>query len=114
MFTIWNVGVDKLEPMFANSNYHPKTTTVENSVFSNLGRGNWTACVEGVVEGAEWAQPTSCIRIIPNGGYLKQDGPTIKWSSGSRRTRPTSNFTLKWQMPAILPEHAHSPASGFG
>lgn len=56
MFTIWNVGGDKLEPMFANSNYHPKATTVENSVFSHLGRGNWTACVEGVVEGAEWAQ----------------------------------------------------------
>lgn len=56
MFTIWNVGADKLEPMFANSNYHPKATTIENSVFSGLGRGNWTACAEGVVEGAEWAQ----------------------------------------------------------
>jgi hypothetical protein len=56
MFTIWNVAADKLEPMFANSNYHPKATTVENSAFSLLGRGNWTACVEGVVEGAEWAQ----------------------------------------------------------
>lgn len=54
MFTIWNTVADKLEPMFANSNYHPKATTVENSVFSQLGRGNWTACAEGIVEGAEW------------------------------------------------------------
>jgi hypothetical protein len=56
MFTIWNTGADKLEPMFSNSNYHPKATTVENGVFSKLGRGNWTACAEGVVEGALWAQ----------------------------------------------------------
>ena len=56
MFTIWNTAADKLEPMFSNSNYHPKATTVEGAVFSKLGRGNWAACAEGVVEGAEWAQ----------------------------------------------------------
>jgi len=56
MFTIWNTAADKLEPMFSNSNFHPKATTVEGGVFSKLGRGNWTACAEGVVEGAEWAQ----------------------------------------------------------
>lgn len=56
MFTIWNPQRDTPEPMFSNSNYHPKATTIENSVFSHLGRGNWTACVEGVVEGADWAQ----------------------------------------------------------
>ena len=56
MFTIWNPQRDTPEPMFSNSNYHPKATTIENSVFSKLGRGNWTACVEGVVEGAQWGQ----------------------------------------------------------
>jgi hypothetical protein len=56
MFTIWNTAADKLEPMFSNSNFHPKATTVEGGVFSKLGRGNWTSCAEGVVEGAEWAQ----------------------------------------------------------
>lgn len=54
MFTIWNPQRDTPEPMFSNSNFHPKATTIENSVFPQLGRGNWTACVEGVVEGAEW------------------------------------------------------------
>ncbi|CAE6851262.1 hypothetical protein R69658_07169 [Paraburkholderia aspalathi] len=55
LFTLWNVGADKLEPMFANNNYHPKSTVVENCVFSSLGRGNWASCAEGVVEGREWA-----------------------------------------------------------
>ncbi|WP_315722374.1 MULTISPECIES: DUF1156 domain-containing protein [unclassified Bradyrhizobium] len=54
LFTLWNVGGDKLEPQFANNNFHPKSTVVENCVFPALGRGNWTACVEGIVEGREW------------------------------------------------------------
>jgi putative DNA methylase len=54
-FTLWNVQGDKLEPQFANNNFHPKATVVENCVFPKLGRGNWAACVEGIVEGREWA-----------------------------------------------------------
>ncbi len=54
-FTLWNVQGDKLEPQFANNNFHPKSTVVENCVFPALGRGNWAACVEGIVEGREWA-----------------------------------------------------------
>jgi hypothetical protein len=56
MFTLWNVQGDKLEPQFANNNYHPKSTTVENSVFPALGRGNWMSSAEGVIEGREWAE----------------------------------------------------------
>ncbi|MCY1312927.1 hypothetical protein D9M70_634000 [compost metagenome] len=39
-FTLWNVQGDKLEPQFANNNFHPKSTVVENCVFPALGRGN--------------------------------------------------------------------------
>ncbi|NCC23130.1 MAG: DUF1156 domain-containing protein [Alphaproteobacteria bacterium] len=53
-FTLWNVQGDKLEPQFANNNFHPKSTVVENCVFPTLGRGNWAACVDGIVEGREW------------------------------------------------------------
>lgn len=40
----------------SNSNYHPKNNIVENCVFPILGRGNWTSCIEGILEGREWAQ----------------------------------------------------------
>ena len=55
LFTLWNLKADKLEPMFANNNYHPKSTVVENSVFTSIGRGNWQSCAEGIVHGREWA-----------------------------------------------------------
>ncbi|NVN37915.1 DUF1156 domain-containing protein [Komagataeibacter swingsii] len=62
LFTLWNVQADKLEPQFANNNYHPKATTVENCVFASLGRGNWASSIEGIVEGREWVgQPWDAV-----------------------------------------------------
>lgn len=54
-FCFWDIGYDKLVPHMSNNNYHPKTNVVENSVFPTLGRGNWTSCTEGIVQGKEWA-----------------------------------------------------------
>ncbi|OYW23336.1 MAG: site-specific DNA-methyltransferase, partial [Planctomycetales bacterium 12-60-4] len=56
MFCIWNSQRDTPEPMFSNSNFHPKATVAENSVFSSLGRGNWESCKSGVIEGVEWCR----------------------------------------------------------
>jgi putative DNA methylase len=55
LFCIWNVQADKLEPHFSNNNYHPKSTPIENCVFGELGRGNWTSCAESLSETASWA-----------------------------------------------------------
>jgi putative DNA methylase len=64
MFTIWNTQADKLEPMFSNSDFRPKATVVENCVFANLGRGNWSSSSEGVVEGRDWArQPWEAVSV---------------------------------------------------
>jgi putative DNA methylase len=55
LFTIWNVGADKLEPMFANNNYHPKSTMIENCVFADLGRGNWQSQYSNLLNSLDWA-----------------------------------------------------------
>jgi hypothetical protein len=55
LFSFWNPQRDTPEPMFSNNNYHPKSTVVENSVFARLGRGNWSSCIEGLIEGNDWA-----------------------------------------------------------
>jgi len=56
LFTLWNIQADKLEPMFANNNYHPKSNMVENCVFPDLGRGNWQSCYESLFETISWVQ----------------------------------------------------------
>ncbi len=54
MYCIWNINADKLEPMMANANYNPKTTTIENGIFSTLGRGNWLSSANKCIEGIQW------------------------------------------------------------
>ena len=56
MFCFWNPQRDTLEPLFSNNNYHPKYVSIENNVFSNLGRGNWTSCVDSTLKGLEWSK----------------------------------------------------------
>lgn len=54
MFCFWDRGYDKLVPHLSNNNFHPKNTAIENCVFPNLGRGNWSSCSEGITEGIDW------------------------------------------------------------
>jgi len=54
MFCIWNLAADKMEPMFSNSNYHPKATMIENAAFSKLGRGNWASSVQNMQVALQW------------------------------------------------------------
>lgn len=55
MFCFWNTAADKLEPMFSNNNYHPKSTVIENNVFGKYGRGNLISSIEASIEGLSWA-----------------------------------------------------------
>ena len=55
MFCFWNTQGDKMEPMFSNANFHPKSTVIENCVFANLGRGNWKSCTDGLLRSLDWA-----------------------------------------------------------
>lgn len=56
MFCIWDISRDCMAPHLSNNNYHPKSNAVENCIFPNLGRGNWTSCVEGLLEGQAWKE----------------------------------------------------------
>ncbi len=55
MFCFWDISRDCLAPHMSKTSFHPKSNVVENSVFGTLGRGNWTSCIEGIIEGLEWA-----------------------------------------------------------
>jgi len=55
MFCFWDISRDCLAPLMSNNNFHPKVNIVENCVFPNLGRGNWSSCIEGILQGRQWA-----------------------------------------------------------
>jgi putative DNA methylase len=110
LFTIWNVTADKLEPMFSNSNYHPKATTVENNVFNSLGRGNWASCVEGVVEGLTWAQrpwDTVSVEMLRKGQSINEDDlPKGRGERASLRDRCLPTVTVSNQSSTELVQFA--------
>ncbi|RLA52383.1 MAG: DUF1156 domain-containing protein [Gammaproteobacteria bacterium] len=70
MFTIWNPQRDTPEPMFSNSNFHPKATMIENSVFAKLGRGNWRSQYGSVSSSLDWASDPW--ELVHNGKLLEQ------------------------------------------
>ncbi len=85
MFCFWNSQRDTLEPMFANPNYHPKATVIENAFFHRLGRGNWTASVEGVLEGLTWSQSTWDVALPPGA----QKSERVSTGEVGKASRPT-------------------------
>ena len=96
LFTLWNVKADKLEPMFANNNYHPKSTVIENCVFANLGRGNWASCIEGALEGREWAAaPWEAVSVET----LKRTNPQLAAECSGKSEKVMPGDTL---VPAIM------------
>ena len=72
MFGIWDIGYDKLAPALSNANFHPKATTIENSVFGALGRGNWVACSDSLRETLVWGREPW--ELLSTGRELKGDG----------------------------------------
>lgn len=54
LLCFWNEGADKMEPHFSGNNYSLKSRPIENNMFGKLGRGNWIACAEGVLESLQW------------------------------------------------------------
>ncbi|OZA22076.1 MAG: site-specific DNA-methyltransferase [Hydrogenophilales bacterium 17-64-11] len=97
LFTLWNVKADKLEPMFANNNYHPKSTVIENCVFANLGRGNWASCIEGIIEGREWAvEPWETVSV-----------------EALRRTNPPLGAECSGKSEKVMPGDPLVPATVF-
>lgn len=52
----WDIQQDCVAPSLSNTNFHPKSTVVENSVFAALGRGNWRSSIANLFETIEWRE----------------------------------------------------------
>ena len=56
IMAFWHVAKDHFVPALSNSNYQPKSTVVETSVFPPMGYGPWTSTVPIIIEGLEWSK----------------------------------------------------------
>lgn len=54
MFAFWHTKLDKLNPMFANNNFHPKSNVVEVGVFAPVGYGPWSSTVDVLTRALTW------------------------------------------------------------
>ncbi len=54
MLCFWDIQQDCVAPSLSNANFHPKSTLVENSIFSHLGRGNWRSSAESLQDAIIW------------------------------------------------------------
>lgn len=62
MLCFWDIQQDCVAPSLSNSNFHPKSTVVENSIFAHLGRGNWNSSIETLLEALDWLKsPTELV-----------------------------------------------------
>ena len=79
MFVFWQIHRDCMAPHFSNNNYHPKANVVENSVFSDLGSGNWNSCYSNSIKGLEWAKEPWEIVVAPKlgGGSSPERGASL-------------------------------------
>jgi adenine-specific DNA methylase len=88
MFCFWNSNADKMEPMFSNNNYHPKSTLIENAVFSDLGRGNLASCLTNTLKGIEWKQSvweTTSNEMLSNyDSFVNSSGKSILSGKGTK------------------------------
>jgi SAM-dependent methyltransferase len=84
LFCIWNWQRDTPEPLFSENTFNPKSNVVENCVFGELGRGNWTACIEGIVEAAQWSRrPWEVVAAVAHSGTVDFDGgKSVKVETG--------------------------------
>lgn len=98
MFCFWNMQ-RALEPMFSNNNYHPKSSVVENSVFTGTARGDFKSSAAKAIEALEWnANPWEIVTQdgqhsikIPTGDALLSDNISLSCGSASALSHSPDN-----------------------
>ena len=107
MFCFWDIGYDKLVPHMSRNSYHTKNNVVENCVFGSLGRGNWTSCVEGIIEGLEWARlPWETISLAT----LEHTHPQLAQECTGKSEKAWCNDALS---DAVISQGSSTDLNGF-
>jgi putative DNA methylase len=84
MLCFWDIQQDCVAPSLSNSNFHPKSTVVENSVFAHLGRGNWNSSIQTLLEALDWLN--SPTELVSN-ERLRVEFPSIGAHTSGKSTK---------------------------
>lgn len=96
MFCFWDISRDGMAPALSNANFHPKMVIVEGSVFSSLGRGNWSSCTESLLETIEWVK--NPVELVSN-EWLSESAPGFAGSLTGK-----SEKTCVGDSPVVMPD----------
>lgn len=80
MFCHWHITRDMVAQFFSNSNFRPKSTAIENNVFSPTGSGNWLSATSSIIKAGEWRQSPWESVVIED--LVKRDFSFAKQLSG--------------------------------
>lgn len=90
LFCFWDIQQDCVAPSLSNANFHPKSTVVENSIFTDLGRGNWNSSLMTLFDAIEWKDdPTELaindrLKLLHPALAEQTTGKSTKLSLGDR------------------------------
>lgn len=57
-FSIWHTKNNQISAALSNNNFHPRSTSLEPSVFSPVGDGNWKSAIGGLFDAGGWLKNT--------------------------------------------------------
>lgn len=54
VLSIWHIRNNQISAALSNPNFHPKSTSLEPSVFSPVGDGSWHSAIGGLFDALDW------------------------------------------------------------
>ena len=53
-FSIWHTKNNQISAALSNNNFHPRSTSLEPSVFNPVGDGSWKSAIGGLFDAIDW------------------------------------------------------------
>lgn len=54
IFSIWHAKNNQISAALSNNNFHPRSTSLEPSVFNPVGDGSWQSAIGGLLDAFNW------------------------------------------------------------
>jgi putative DNA methylase len=63
-FSIWHKNRNCTSAFLSNSNYNPKTNTIETCLYATVGDGTWRAATSGLFDALKWKANPSALAVF--------------------------------------------------